>query len=388
MKKLNKKKILFITGNRADFGLLSGLIKKIQNNKKFQTNVLALSQHNSKEFGKTFSEIKADKIRNIIQMKKKIFSSKDIDLTNYFSEVVKKTNKIISLKKPNLIIILGDRFEILASVISAYLNNIKIAHFHGGEKTYGSKDDSIRHSITKLANFHFVSHVNYKKRLIQLGENKKNIFVVGGLGAERIMKTKYLNKKQIEKKLKLKLNKRNFLITFNSFDRNINEIQRKLNLSLNVLKKFENTNLIFTQANPDSFSDIINNKIKTFFNKNKNAYFFKSLGFFNYISLLKQCDLIIGNSSSGILEAPSFGIPTINIGLRQKGRVFSKSIVQTSFSKKNIYNNIYKMLNKKFKKNNPFFIFNSSIKIIKIIEKLDLTENQTFKEFKDLNIKI
>ena len=195
MRKLNKKNILFISGNRADFGMLSGLIKKIQKKKIFNTTVLALAQHANDKFGKTFSEIRSDKIKNVIKMKKKIISSKDIDITNYFSEVVKETNKIISKKKPDLLIVLGDRFEIMGSVISAYLNNVEIAHIHGGEKTYGSKDDCLRHSISKLSNYHFVSHANYKERLIQLGENKKNIYVVGGLGAERIKKIKYLTKK-------------------------------------------------------------------------------------------------------------------------------------------------------------------------------------------------
>ena len=388
MRELNKKKILFISGSRADFGLLSGLIKKIQNKKKFKTTVFALAQHTNNKFGKTFSEIRTDKIKNVIKMKKKIISSMDIDITNYFSEVVKKTNKIISQIKPDFIIVLGDRFEIMGSVISAYLNNIRIAHIHGGEKTYGSKDDCLRHSISKLSNYHFVSHANYKKRLIQLGENKRNIYVVGGLGAERINKTKFLSKKKLEKKLKIKLfKKKNFLITFNSFEKKSNETQKKLDLFLSVLQKFENTNFIFTLANPDPFSDIINKKIKIFCNKNPNAFFFKSLGFVNYISLLKQCDLIIGNSSSGILEAPSFGIPTINIGSRQKGRIFAKSIIQTSYSKKNIYKTIIDMQNKKFKKNNPYFVSNTSSKIIEILKKIILRNDQDFKEFVDLKFK-
>lgn len=388
MRKLNKKNILFISGSRADFGLLSSLIKKLQKKKIFNTKVLALAQHTNNKFGETFSEIKSDKIKNVIKMKKKIISSKDIDITNYFSEVVKKTNKIISQNKPDLLIVLGDRFEIMGSVISAYLNNVKIAHIHGGEKTYGSKDDCLRHSISKLSNYHFVSHTNYRERLIQLGESKKNIYVVGGLGAERINKTKYLSKKKLEKKLKIKLfKKKNFLITFNSFEKKTDETEKKLDLFLSVLEKFEDTNFIFTLANPDPFSDIINKKIKIFCNSNKNAFVFKSLGFKNYISLLKQCDLIIGNSSSGILEAPSFGIPTINIGLRQKGRIFAKSIIQASYSKKNIYKLIINMQNKKFRNYNPYFVSNTSSKIIEILNKINLRENQKFKEFVDIKLK-
>tara|TARA_B100000989_G_C19497884_1_gene452915 strand:+ start:314 stop:1483 length:1170 start_codon:yes stop_codon:yes gene_type:complete len=388
MRKLNKKNILFISGSRADFGLLSSLIKKLQKKKTFNTKVLALAQHTNNKFGETFSEIKSDKIKNVIKMKKKIISSKDIDISNYFSEVVKKTNKIISQNKPDLLIVLGDRFEIMGSVISAYLNNVKIAHIHGGEKTYGSKDDCLRHSISKLSNYHFVSHTNYRERLIQLGENKKNIYVVGGLGAERINKTKYLSKKKLEKKLKIKLfKKKNFLITFNSFEKKTNETEKKLDLFLSVLEKFEDTNFIFTLANHDPFSDIINKKIKIFCNSNKNAFVFKSLGFKNYISLLKQCDLIIGNSSSGILEAPSFGIPTINIGLRQKGRIFAKSIIQASYSKKNIYKIIINMQNKKFRNYNPYFVSNTSSKIIEILNKINLRENQKFKEFVDIKLK-
>ena len=278
---------------------------------------------------------------------------------------------------------MGDRFEMLGPVIAGYNSNIKIAHIHGGEKTYGSKDDSIRHSISKLSNFHFISHKSSFKRLIQLGEDKKNIFLVGGLGAERIQKIKLIKRTQIEKKLNLKLKSKNILITLNSFIESKKNIEKFLNFFLNTLKKFSNTNLIFTSANPDMYSDLINNKIKKYCMKEKNAFFFKTLGFRMYNSLLKKCDLIIGNSSSGILEAPSLGIPTINIGDRQKGRIFSKIIIQVSYSKKNLNSCIKNALKKKFKPANPYYVYNSSYKIMKIFEKINFNIDNNFKEFID-----
>ena len=158
MKKLKKRKILFVTSNRADFGLLSNLIKIVQKNKKFNSLVITLGQHLDKKYGSSINEIRKDKIKKIFKMKKKIKSSKTFHLTNYLSDVILFSNRIISKINPNLIVILGDRFEILGPVIAGYNSNIKIAHIHGGEKTYGSKDDSIRHAISKLSNFHFISH--------------------------------------------------------------------------------------------------------------------------------------------------------------------------------------------------------------------------------------
>ena len=206
----------------------------------------------------------------------------------------------------------------------------------------------IRHSITKLSDFHFVSHEVYKKRVIQLGEDPKNVFNVGSLGAENISKLTYLNKKALEKRLNLRFQKKILLITINSFIEESISINELLCNLFRNLKSFKNTTFIFTMSNSDLKSDLINNRIKNFCNKNINSHFFKSLGAENYLSLMKISNAVIGNSSSGILETPSLKIPTINIGSRQDGRILSKNIINSNGSYENIHFSIKKVFSRSF----------------------------------------
>ena len=244
-------------------------------------------------------------------------------------------------------ILLGDRYEIFSAAIASYYNNIKIAHLHGGEVTHGSLDDSIRHSISKLSDIHFVCHTQYKKRLIQMGESPKNIFNYGSLGVERLVKEKKMNREKLVKKFKLNKNKKLFLITFNAYQYDeIHPIKIVKNL-LNILDSLNNVQFIFSLSNSDNYSDEINNYIIKFCKKKKDAKYFKSLGFKYYSSLMKISDLVIGNSSSGIIEAPKFKLPVINIGNRQKGRVMMKNIFSVSGDFSSLKESIINILKKK-----------------------------------------
>tara|TARA_B100000787_G_C16193581_1_gene299129 strand:+ start:664 stop:1827 length:1164 start_codon:yes stop_codon:yes gene_type:complete len=386
---MKRKNIFIVTGSRADYGLLKNLITCLSQSKKLKLSLIVTGQHLSKNYGSTSQEVYADfsKISRFIDIN--VQKTDSASILKSVSIGINKMGKYLKSKKPDLIILLGDRYEILAAGLSSIFNNIRIAHIHGGEVTSGSIDDTIRHALTKFSNFHFVSTEIYKKRVIQMGENPNNVFNVGALGAENAHKIELLSKEILEKKLSIKFNKYNFLITVNSFIENNDSIDSLLKNIFLALKKFKNTSLIFTMPNSDIKSDYIKNKILEFSKKNKNSYVFKSLGSQNYLSCMNICDVVIGNSSSGILEAPTIRTPTINIGNRQEGRVQAKSVINSVNSFKKIYDSIKKTLSSDFKKklkktNNPYFKKNTALTIKTIIEKKILTKKIEPKKFYDI----
>jgi len=389
MNRRSKKKIIIVTGSRADYGILKNLIIYLNKSKKFHLSLVVTGQHLSKNYGKTSKIITNDfaKICHLININ--IKKTNSLAILNSIGIGLNKIGKFIQLQKPELIILLGDRYEILSAAIGSIYNNVKIAHIHGGEVTTGSIDDIIRHAITKFSDFHFVSTDTYKKRVIQMGENPKNVFNVGALGAENAKNTMLLNKKDLEKNLSIKFNRYNFLITINSFIEEKFTVESLLKNFFFTLKKFKNTSFIFTMPNSDLKSDIIKSEILKFCKKNKNCYFFKSMGSKNYLSCLKVCDLVLGNSSSGILEAPTLNTATVNIGDRQNGRVQANSIINSENSSKDIYNSIRKSLSSKFKNKikktkNPYFKKNTVKNIAQIIERNILTKKNKLKEFYDI----
>ena len=377
--KLDKKrKICVFTGTRAEYGLLYNLIKKLKSDNFFKLQIIVSGSHTQKKFGFTYKEIENDGFK----ISSKILMNKNTDTPNAICESmgkgIKNISKSMSKLNPDLIIILGDRYEALCAAISATVNRIPIAHFHGGESTEGSFDESFRHSITKMSQFHFVAHNLYKKRVIQLGENPKKIFVVGGMGVDNIYTTNFLTKKELENQLKIKFFKKNLLVTFHPVTLEINKSLDYINQLLNALDFFQDTNIIFTMPNADIDNEIIFKKIKSYVKINKNrASYHLSLGRVKYLSLLKHVDGIIGNSSSGLLEAPSFKIATVNIGDRQKGRIKSESIIDSSVRTSNIIKAIKKIYSKKFilhlnKIKNPYGNGKASLKSYQILKKINL----------------
>ncbi len=380
------KKILFISSSRADYGLLRKVILNVRQNKKVKFYIFVTGSHLSKNFGNTIKEIEKDGLKkNIIKKKvlKKNFSEKDI--SSYISETITSTSNILEKINPEKVVILGDRYELLGCAIASMSHRIPIAHIHGGEVTRGAIDDSIRHSISKLSHLHFPIHSDYKKRLIQLGEDPKTIFNFGGLGAHSIEKTKFKSKSELENELKIRLNNKIFLITFHPTTLEKNKSKYQIRNLLSALDKFKNVIKIFTSSNFDHENDIIKNEILKFVKKNKLNFFYSSLGHLNYISLMKISDLVIGNSSSGVLETPSLGIPTVNIGIRQQGRIISKNIINSNYEKNQILKNIKKALKfdkKKLMKNrSPFYKKNTSRNIA---NKIITFKCNLKKDFKDL----
>lgn len=323
------KKITIVTGTRAEFGILSPLIKKVQEDKNYDLKLVVTGMHLSPEFGYTIEEIKSagfaidKKVECLISSDTAVGVSKSIGVAILgFADALEEL-------KPDLIFVLGDRTEILAAVIAATMANIPIAHLHGGETTEGAYDESIRHAITKMSYWHFVSTEIYKKRVIQLGEEPNRVFNVGALGLDSIKNLKLLSKQELETTLQFELGKKNILITYHPVTLEDKTAKNQFQTILDVLDKLENTKLIFTYANSDKDGRIINGMIKEYVQVNKNkAIAFKSLGQFRYFSTLQHVDLVLGNSSSGILEVPYFNIPTVNIGDRQKGRLSPESVIQ------------------------------------------------------------
>ena len=371
------RKVLFITSSRADYGLLREVILETQNLNR-ETYLLVTGSHLSQEFGNTIKEIKKDNVKKII--KRNILDQKfsENKISEYISKSINITSEVIIKKKPDVIVILGDRYELLGSAIAAMILRIPIAHIHGGELTIGAYDDSIRHSITKLSHLHFPVHDIYKKRLIQLGENPKTIFNFGALGAHAISKIKTLKKSEIEKILKVKLNKKIILATFHPVTLEKNMSKYYIKNLIRFIKKLKNYIIIFTSPNFDSESNILRKEILDLEKKKDNIYFYKSLGSRVYISLMKISYLVIGNSSSGVLETPSFGVRTINIGDRQKGRITSGNIINCNYDVNSMSKAFNKLKKKSIKSYNPFLKKKTPIKIAKKILDFKFTLKKQF----------
>ncbi len=380
------KKICFISGSRADYGLMSNLMKLVKKDQNLFLQLIVTGSHLSKKHGTTYKEILKDNLNIDAKINLRIQNDKPEDICRYISLATKKISKKISFLKPDIIVLLGDRYEIFAAAAAALVHQIPICHLHGGEVTKGSIDESFRHSITKMSNLHFVSNLKYKTRVKQLGENPKNIFVVGGFGTDLIKTTKLISKKEIETNLKFKFKKKNLLVTYHPETTNRKNLKKDFSEVLKSLKKFNDIQIIFTKANVDVDGNIINKMISNFVKNNKSrSHVFSSMGQINYLSTLKIVDGILGNSSSGILEAPTFKTSTINIGSRQKGRIKAISVIDIPAKSKYIIEALKKIYSKKFKKmiiktQSPYGLGGASLKAIKILKntKIDKLNEKIF----------
>ena len=345
-----KKNIILITVNRSDYGIQKKLIKLLSIDKSINFKLVVTGTHLDKKYGYTIKEINNDKIK----VDKKIKNRSSYYNENEFIKIISKNNleffNYYKKIKPDLIIVLGDRYELLSAVIPTILLNIPVAHIHGGEKTLGSFDDTIRNMITEVASLHFTCHDIYKKRVAEIKNSKKNIYNYGSLSVENIKDYSFESKKYLEKKFQLKFVKINILITYHPETRNNSNNEENFLQLLKAIKKFKKINFFFTLPSPDPGNKKIINLIMNFCKINKNCFFVYSFGKKSYFSILNHIDGVIGNSSSGILEVPSFKIPTLNIGDRQFGRIQAASILNCENNHKKIEKNINKILNKNFKK--------------------------------------
>ena len=386
---MNKRKICIVTGSRAEYGLLYWLIKEVKADKDLELQRIVTGMHLSSEFDLTYKEIKKEfKIDKKIDIS--LSSDTSLGIIRSMSVAQTSFSKAYNELKPDIIVVLGDRYEIFSAVSSAMISKIPIAHLHGGEATEGLIDEAIRHCITKMSHLHFTAAEKYSKRVMQLGEKPNRVFNVGGAGIENIKRLKLLSKVELEKLINFKLNIKNILVTFHPVTLENKTSKKQFQELLDSIDELENTNIIFTKANSDADGKIINQMIDQYVKKNLDRSMgAASLGQLNYLSVLKYVDFMIGNSSSGLLEAPSFKIGTINIGDRQNGRIKAESVVDCLPNKKSIkkaikmiYSNKFQNLLKNVK--NPYDNGCASKKIVKVLKtvKLDNILKKTFFDIK------
>lgn len=381
-------KICVATGTRAEYGLLKPLITKLKMNSHFKLQILATGAHLSPEFGLTYEQIEQDgfQIDHMVEM---LLSSDTAEgITKSMGVAMIGFAEAFKNLKPDLLIILGDRYEMLTLASAALIFKIPIAHIHGGEITEGAYDDAIRHAITKMSHLHFASTEEYKNRIIQLGEQAELVFNVGAIGLDNIVEVKLLTKEELEENLGIKFRKHNYLITFHPETLSDESVESQFKILLAALDKIEDSFFVFTKANADTGGRIINQILEKYTQQHSNTALFDSLGSVRYLSVMKMCDAIIGNSSSGIIEAPSVGTATINIGDRQKGRIQAESILNCSVNIEEIVAKIKMVETHHFqlkleKMVNPYGDGKSSTQIEKVLETIDLKSLKT-KKFYDI----
>jgi len=378
--------ICVVTATRAEYGLLKPLMKMIVQSKILNLQILVTGAHLSTEFGLTYKEIEQDgfiineKIEMLLSSDtaKGIVKSMGVGMIAYADAFDKL--------KPNALIILGDRYEMLAVASSASVFKIPIIHLHGGEITEGAYDDAFRHAITKLSYLHFTSTEQHRNRVIQLGENPKNVFNVGAIGLDNIYNLKLLSRDELETELDFKFQKYNYQVTFHPETLGTISSKEQFAILLDAIKEQNDSFFIFTKSNADTDGRIINKMIDEFVKEYpEKAKAFVSLGTLRFLSLVKECDAIIGNSSSGIIETPSLKVATINIGDRQKGRMQAGSIINCDVDKQQIKDAILLSQDKEFKQKvkkaeNPYGRGGTANKIAAILESVDWKniENKSF----------
>jgi GDP/UDP-N,N'-diacetylbacillosamine 2-epimerase (hydrolysing) len=383
------KKICVITSTRADYGLLYWLIKGLYEDNSFTLQLIVTGMHLEDDFGYTIDEIKKD-FPIDYQFCLEHNDDSTLGIANSMAKAQVGFVKAYDELQPDLIILLGDRYEIFCAASSALISLIPIAHLHGGELTFGAYDDAFRHSITKMSHLHFCATDEYKNRVIQMGENPKHVFNVGGLGIENIKKLKLLNKDEFQKSINFQLRSKNLLVTYHPETLSNISSKEQFQEILDALDLLDDTHIIFTYANSDTDGKIINKMIENYVKNHPSCIAFKSLGQLRYLSCLQFVDAVVGNSSSGILEVPSFKTATINIGNRQKGRIQANSIINTPCEKEDIKNALDRLYLSEFQKQlkdtiNPYYNGNSSQKIISILKKTNL-RNIIQKSFCDLGV--
>lgn len=322
-----RRRICFVTGTRAEYGLLRGVIAGVRDADDLELQIIATAAHLSPEFGLTYREIEADNFAIDERVEILLSSDTPIGTSKAMGLGMIGFAESFARLRPDLIVLLGDRFEILAAATAALTAGIPIAHIHGGETTEGAIDEAIRHAVTKMSHLHFVAAAPYRDRVIQLGEAPERVFLVGGLGIDAIHRLPLLDRADVEAALDFSLGARSLLVTFHppTLDADGAAQLDELLSALDGLGP--STQLVFTMPNADSGARELRAMIEDFVASHANARAYTSLGQLRYLSTMRQVDAVVGNSSSGIIEAPSFGIGTIDIGDRQRGRLRAASVI-------------------------------------------------------------
>jgi GDP/UDP-N,N'-diacetylbacillosamine 2-epimerase (hydrolysing) len=344
----------------------------IKDDPSLTLQIIATGMHLSPEFGLTYREIVADGFN--IDCKVEMLTSSDTPVGIAKSMGLGMIGFADALEElqPDLILVLGDRFEIFSAVSAALVARIPVAHLHGGESTEGAFDEALRHSITKMSHLHFVAAPEYQKRVIQLGEQPEKVFLVGGLGVDAIKHLELIDRASLEAELGFKFGKKNLLVTFHPVTLETASAEQQMNELVLAMSELRDTQLIFTMPNADTDGRALIRILETFTAENDNAHLFASLGQLRYLSCVSEVDGVIGNSSSGLTEVPSFKKGTINIGDRQRGRLQAKSIINCEPTRTSIANAIELLYSSSFQANlsqtrNPYGEGGASDKIINVL---------------------
>ena len=384
------RKICVVTATRAEYGLLKCLLEDIQNDSVLELQLISTGSHLSPEFGLTNQQILDDgfvvnkTVEILLSSDTPVGVSKSMGLAQIsFSEAFDEL-------KPDIVVVLGDRYELIPIVSAANIARIPVAHLSGGELTEGAIDELIRHAITKLSQLHFTAMDEYSTRVIQMGEQPERVFTVGEVGLDNLLRMQLMSKDEFENSISCKLKERNLLFTYHpETTQDIAEVERDFREILSALDTLEHTLVIFTKANADVGGRLINKMIDKYVAENtEKAIAFTSLGQLRYLSALQYMDAVVGNSSSGIVEAPSFKLATINIGNRQKGRVKANSTIDVSVNKADLTSALAEIYTPEFMASlkhivNPYGRGNSSEKVVQTLKTVELSSLKT-KQFYDV----
>ncbi len=382
------RKICVVTGTRAEYGLLRWVMEGIRGTPGLELMIIATGMHLSPEFGLTYREIEDDGF--LIDRKVEMLLSSDTPtgLAKSMGLGLIGFGEALQQLQPDSMLVLGDRFEIFSAVAAALVARIPVAHVHGGEATEGAFDEAIRHSITKMSHLHFVAAEEYRKRVIQLGEHPDRVFLVGGLGIDNIRKRTLLDRPALEAGLGFEFGSRNLLITFHPVTLEKNTSTQQMAELLAALETLEDTHLIFTMPNADTDSRVLYGMVEKFVAGHANSRAYTSLGQLRYLSCIPHVDGVVGNSSSGLTEVPSFGKGTINIGDRQRGRLKAESVIDCSPDRQAITAALRRLYSPAFQVTlktvrNPYGEGGASEKIVRVLQDYPI-ETILKKSFHDL----
>jgi GDP/UDP-N,N'-diacetylbacillosamine 2-epimerase (hydrolysing) len=383
--------ICIITGTRAEYGLLYWLMKEIQEDADLKLQIIVTGMHLSPEFGLTYRQIEDDGFKIDKKIEMLLSSDTSVGISKSMGLGMISFSEAYADLKPDIVVLLGDRFEIFSAAATAMIARIPIAHLHGGETTEGAFDEAIRHSITKMSHLHFTAAEEYRRRVIQLGESYDRVFNVSGLGIDNVKKLKFMSREEFEDSIDFKFGPKNLMITFHPVTLENATAREQFQNLLDALDELNSTRFIFTKPNADTEGRIIIKMIDDYvFRNSHKAIAFVSLGQLRYLSAMQFVDGVVGNSSSGLAEAPTFQIGTINIGHRQRGRIKADSVIDCKATKDSILAAIRKLYSKEFQDKlrnvkNPYGEGGAAEKIKKVLKEKDLTDILK-KQFYDIKI--
>lgn len=385
------KKICVVTGTRAEYGLLKPIMDLIQRDGQLSLQLIVTGSHLCDEFGNTFQDIEKDGFSIDYKVDLYLVDDTAVGISNSMAKAISGFAVVLDKMKPDALVLLGDRYEMLMAAVAGTIAKIPLVHLYGGETTEGAFDEAFRHCITKMSYLHFTSTDEYRKRVIQLGEHPDRVFNVGAIGIENIKKLRLLSLSEIQQEVSFKINEKTLLLTFHpvTLDNDSSGIQ--FNELLQAIETLQDIRVIFTKANADIDGKGINYLIDNFVSEHSDRTIaFSSMGQLRYLSTMKYVSAVVGNSSSGIIEAPTLNVPTINIGDRQKGRLQAKSILNCDCNKTDIIKAIHQVLDPLFRLQyvnqvNPYEGQNTADRIVAIIKNVMMKNNIVLKKsFYDL----